>query len=234
MDKRTLLKGWCSIVLVHILFVLSGILPVVNYIKKTALCGFLINWAYQILLIVFIIVCLKDFLVDSWKRFISVGVKKNLKSIFLSFLACVGINIVFQVLLLVVKVDAGISQNQSAIRTYISAYPVLTGLLSIVVAAFTEECIYRGIIYHTIRKYSKIGAIVCSGLIFGLVHVISTLAKGNIGIAQILYLIINYSIGGICLAVVQERYNNIWNNYLVHVLWNAMGTLPAVIITMMK
>lgn len=85
MDKRTLSKGWCTIVFVHILFVLIGILPVVNYLKETTLYGFIINWAYQILLIVFIIVCLKDFLVDSWKRFVSVGIKKNIKTIVLCF-----------------------------------------------------------------------------------------------------------------------------------------------------
>lgn len=234
MDKKTLLKGWCTIVFVHILFVITGILPFANYLKKTILYGFIINWTYQILLIVLIMVCLKDFLAHSWERFISVGIKKNIKAIFLSFLACVGINIVFQVLLFVGKVDTGISQNQSAIRMYISAYPILTGLLSIVVGAFTEECIYRGIIYYTIRRYSKIGAIVGPGLMFGFMHVISTIAKGNVGIAQILYLIINYSIGGICLGVVQERYKNIWNSYFVHVLWNTMGTLPAIILTLMK
>lgn len=85
MDKRALLKGWCTIVLVHVLFVLMGILPVANYLKGTTLCGFIINWAYQILLIVFIIVCLKDFLVDAWQRFIDVGIKKNIKSIFFKF-----------------------------------------------------------------------------------------------------------------------------------------------------
>ena len=69
---------------------------------------------------------------------------------------------------------------------------------------------------------------------FGFVHVISTIVKGNVGIAQILYLIISYSIGGIFLAVVQERYKNIWNSYFVHVLWNTLGTLPAVIVALMK
>lgn len=150
------------------------------------------------------------------------------------FFACVGINILFQLVVFVGNVDAGVSQNQSAVRTYISAYPMLTALLSIVVAPFTEECIYRGIIFHTIRRYSKIGAIIGPGLMFGFVHVISTIVKGNVGIAQILYLIINYSIGGIFLAVVQERYKNIWNSYFVHVLWNTLGTLPTVIITLMK
>lgn len=160
--------------------------------------------------------------------------KENIKTIFLCFLACVGINIVFQFLSFMGNVDIGASQNQSAIRTYISAYPIVSALLSIVVAPFTEECIYRGIIYHTLRKYSKIGAIIGPGLMFGFVHVISTIVKGDVGIAQILYLIINYSIGGIFLGVVQERYKNIWNSYFVHVLWNTLGTLPTVIVTLMK
>lgn len=141
MDKRTLLKGWRTVVPIHILFVLIGILPFVNELKETTLYGFIINWAYQILLIVFIVVCLKDFLVDSWKRFASIGIKRNIKTILLCFLACVGINIVFQFLSFMGNVDIGASQNQSAIRTYISAYPLLTALLSIVVAPFTEECI---------------------------------------------------------------------------------------------
>lgn len=234
MDKRTLLKGWRTIVPIHILFVLIGILPFVNELKETTLYGFIINWVYQILLIVFIIVYLKDFLIDAWKRFVSVGTKKNIKTIFLCFLACVGINIVFQFLSFMGNVDIGASQNQSAIKTYIGAYPIVTALLSIVVAPFTEECIYRGIIFHTIRRYSKIGAIIGPGLMFGFVHVISTIVKGNVGIAQILYLIVNYSIGGIFLAVVQERYKNIWNSYFVHVLWNMLGTFPTVIITLMK
>lgn len=234
MDKKILSKGCYTIVFVHILFMIIGVLPVASYIKKTILGGVILNWAYQILLIVLIMVYLKDFLVDSWKRFISVGTKKNIKSILLSFFAYIGIFIVFQILVFVGKVDVGISQNQSTIRTYISAYPILTGILSIVVATFTEECIYRGIIYQTIRKYSKIGAIIVPGLMFGFIHVISTIVNGNVGIVQILYMIINYSIGGIYLGVLQERYKNIWYSYFVHVLWNTMGTLPAVILTLMK
>jgi len=234
MDKRTLLKGWCTIVLVHILFLLTGLLSIGKYIKDSILFGVVVNWGYQILLIVLIIMCLKVFLVDSWKRFVSVGIKKNIKAIFLSFLFCVGVYIVFGILVALLSLDVGTSQNQSNIRTYISEYPLSMGLLSIIVGAFTEECIYRGIIYHTIRKYSKIGAIVGTGLVFGFIHVISTITKGNVGVVQMLYLIINYSIGGICLATVQERYKNIWNNYFVHVLWNAMGTLPAIIITLVQ
>lgn len=76
MTKRTLLKGWCTIVPIHFFFVLIGILPYVNELKETTIYGFIINWVYQILLIMFIIVCLKDFLVDSWKRFACVGIKK--------------------------------------------------------------------------------------------------------------------------------------------------------------
>ena len=234
MDKRTLQKGWYTIVLVHILFLLMGILPIVDSIKEKTVYGFMINWAYQILLIVLIMVYLKDFLVDSWKRFISVGIKKNVKSIFLSFLVYIGIYLVTQILLFVGSADIGISQNQSSVKTYISAYPILTALLSIVVAVFTEECIYRGIIFHTIRKYSKVGAILGSGLMFGLIHVLTTIAKGNVGIGQILYLILSYSIGGIYLGAVQERYKNIWYSFFVHALWNTLGTLPAVIVALMK
>ena len=78
MDKRTLLKGWCTIVLVHTLSLLTGLLPIGKYIKNSILFGVVVNWGYQILLIVLIIVCLKVFLVDSWKRFVSVGIKKNI------------------------------------------------------------------------------------------------------------------------------------------------------------
>jgi len=234
MDKKVLSKGCYTIVFVHILFMIIGVLPVTSYIKQTILGGVILNWVYQILLVVLIMVYLKDFIVDSWKRFISVGIKENIKSILLSFFAYIGIFIVFQIIVFVGKVDIGISQNQSTIKTYISTYPILTGILSIVVATFTEECIYRGIIWQTIRKYSKIAAIIVPGLMFGFIHVISTIVKGNVGIVQILYLILNYSIGGIYLGVVQERYKNIWYSYFVHVLWNTMGTLPTIVITLMK
>jgi len=88
--------------------------------------------------------------------------------------------LIFQILVFVGKVDTGESQNQSTIRNYISAYPILTGLLRIVVGIFTEEYNYRGIY----------------------------------------------------LGIVQERYKNIWYSYFVHVLWNTMGTLSAVILAL--
>ena len=234
-NNKSIEDSWKTIMPIHIAYMIMGILPVIQHLKVTnILYGLLINWCYQILMVVLICYFLKDFLTHSWRTFAGNKTKRNIKSILGGFGICFLLFLVARVIVLACSVDSGMTQNQSNVNTYINAFSLATTVLSVVVGPFTEECIYRGLIYHTLRKYSKVIAILVSALFFGLIHVFSTIATGNCGGAQIILLMIPYAIGGVGLGIVQEKYRNIWVNYLVHVLWNIMGTIPFLILALMK
>lgn len=234
-NKKTIKEGWIIIVPFHVAFMIIGIFPVIKYLKNTNLLyGLIINWCYQILLVGLICYFLKDFLIKSWRYFVSNGIKRNIKWIFGGFIICFALYFTFRAMVVVCSLNTGTNQNQLNASEYVKIFPLAFVVLSVVVGSFTEECIYRVFIYQTLRKYSKVIANLGSALLFGFMHVLSTIAEGKSGIGQVIVLIINYAIGGIGLGIVQERYKNIWVNYFVHVLWNAIGIVPLMIHALMK
>lgn len=207
----------------------------IKYLKNmNLLYGLIINWCYQIILVGLICYFLKDFLIKSWRNFVSNGIKRNIKLILSGFIICFALYFAFRAIVVVCSLNTVTNKNQLNASEYVKSFPLAFGLLSVVVGTFTEECIYRGFIYQTMRKYSKVIANLGSALLFGFMHVLSTIAEGKSGIGQVIILIINYAIGGVGLGIVQERYKNIWVNYFVHVLWNTIGTIPLIISALMK
>lgn len=234
-SKKPVKESCIIIVFVHIAFMIMSNFPAVTDLKsKNLLSGLLLNWGYQLLLVALISFFMKDFLIESWRKFVSAGGKKNIKSILAGFFICFGLYFAFQIVIFAGAVNVGANQNQTMTREYLSAYPIAMAVLTVVVGTFTEECIYRGIIYQTLRKYNKVVANFGSSFLFGLMHVLSTIVKGNCEVGQVVILIMNYAIGGIGLALVQERYKNLGVNYFVHVLWNAIGTTPFVVLALVK
>lgn len=234
-NKKSIKKGWIIIVPFHIAFMIMSIFPIIKCLKNmNLLYGLIINLCYQILLVGLICYFLKDFLVKSWRYFDGNGIKRNIKSVFGGFIICFALYFIFRIIVFACSLDTAASQNQSNASEYVKAFPLAFVLLSVVVGPFTEECIYRGFIYQTLRQYNRVIANLGSALLFGFMHVLSTIAEGKSGISQVIILIVNYAIGGVGLGIVQERYKNIWVNYFVHVLWNTIGTIPLVILSLMK
>lgn len=90
---------------------------------------------------------------------------------------------------------------------------ILTYVLVVVFAPFSEELIYRGLIYRRIRDYLGVkSAVVISALIFGIIH-------GNV--VQFLFAFMM----GLALAAVYERYRTIWAPIAAHMAVNLFSCI---------
>lgn len=80
-----------------------------------------------------------------------------------------------------------------------------------------EEMIFRGLIMGCLEKCANIKiAIVIPSMLFGLLHVIGN----NLDFISIIQLLIAGSIVGILFSLIAYESNSIWNNALVHAVWN--------------
>ncbi len=83
-------------------------------------------------------------------------------------------------------------------------------IIGSILAPFSEELFYRGMIYPVLRK--KIGVIpgmIVAGIIFGMVH-------------WDLWRAIPLSVGGIILCYIYEKTDSIFVTTIAHGLWNAI------------
>lgn len=91
--------------------------------------------------------------------------------------------------------------------------PFIIGLLLVaVMPAVCEEAVNRGMYYNTYRKTSTLGAVVVSGLIFGLIH-------GNLN--QFTYAFVL----GMFFAMIVEATDSIWSSISIHFCVNAVSVV---------
>lgn len=86
-------------------------------------------------------------------------------------------------------------------------------------AGFVEEMVFRGIIMTLVKdKWGKLIAIVIPSLLFGLVHIIGM----SFNFLNTLLVILAGTMVGIMFSLIAYESKSIWNNALVHSLWNSV------------
>lgn len=91
--------------------------------------------------------------------------------------------------------------------------PFLLGVFIIaIIPAFFEEATYRGLFYNTYREKFPLGAIILSGLTFGLMH-------GNLN--QFTYAFVL----GAVFALLVEATDSLWSSFTVHCLINMISAV---------
>lgn len=82
---------------------------------------------------------------------------------------------------------------------------------------FVEEIIFRGLIMGCLEKRFNIKiAIIIPSVLFGLLHIIGN----HLDFISAIQLLIAGSIVGILFSLIAYESNSIWNNAVVHGLWN--------------
>lgn len=117
---------------------------------------------------------------------------------------------------------AKIANNEEGVRTIIAATPILAFFLTTVFAPINEEIVFRKSIKNVITE--KIPYILTSGILFGALHVISSVTS----FYDYLY-IIPYSALGIAFACINHKTNNIYPSIFVHLLHNGVLTILSII-----
>ena len=116
-----------------------------------------------------------------------------------------------------------INVNDSSISELVQDNYSLIAFGTVLLVPITEETLYRGLIFSSIYKRSKITAYAVSTIVFSALHVI-----GYIGSYQPLHLLLcflQYLPAGFCLAWAYVKADTIFAPILMHIAINQTGVL---------
>jgi len=146
----------------------------------------------------------------------------SVRSIILSFIV-VFLLIAANIVIALISYILGIEVAENAVVStgdsdedllYLALIPVM-----ILFVAPVEEYLFRGILLGAIREnYSKKTAILSSGVIFGLFHIVALVSSG---LLSLVFPLLGLSIIGILLGYVYERYQNMLIPIAAHGVYNS-------------
>ncbi len=177
---------------------------------------------YLLLALIFIIIYHKDLIKDfkSFKK----DYKKILKVTSLYWLIGIFIMIVSSFIINMFHIDT--NANQEANIELLKSMPIVEFLCAVIFAPITEELVFRKS-FKNISSNKHIYAL-STGIIFGLVHVTSSLS-GIESLIMLLYLI-PYSALGIAFGYAYKKTDNIYGTIFIHAIHNVISLLQLIII----
>lgn len=103
--------------------------------------------------------------------------------------------------------------------TLIGIYRAVFYLLFV---AIPEEIIYRGYLYLQLKKWSKIGAVIISGIMFGCIHAVLPAILNEINVDEMLINMLSQVGGGICSGLIFIGFYELGGSLLVPILIHAL------------
>lgn len=147
-----------------------------------------------------------------------IDLKKNHKKYFSNYFKfyLIGLAIMYiSNAILIFVFNGGLAGNEESIRSILLVHPIYVYISAVLIAPSVEELVFRGAIKNIIPN--SILYILCSGLIFGGMHLV-----GNItSIIDLLY-IIPYSSLGIAFAYIYSKTDNIFVTMMLHTMHNGI------------
>ena len=207
-----------GLILLYLLFtnipVIFMYLLGIDYNKFNQTIKILYMFICNIIVMTIIISIYHKTLIKDFKNFFNKNIFNNLENAFkywlLGFIVMVVSN------LILTAITEGIASNEEAVRTLIKVAPIYMFFDVSIYAPLMEELIFRKSIRDiTDRKWLYI---LTSGLIFGGLHVISSISSP----VDLLYLI-PYSSLGIAFAYSYYKSNNIFSSITMHCMHNTLS-----------
>lgn len=174
-----------------------------------------------ILIIMFISIYKKDIFKD-FKNYFNKKFFSNLKTSIKYWLIGLVIMITSNLIITIIT-NGAIASNEEAVRSLIDKAPLYMLFELVIYAPITEELIFRRSMKDIFKN--KYIYIITSGLIFGLMHIITSINSP----IELLYLI-PYSALGIIFAILYQKTNNIFSTITIHSIHNGL-TLILYLIT---
>ena len=147
-----------------------------------------------------------------------IDLKKNHKKYFSKYFKfyLIGLAIMYiSNAILIFVFNGGLAGNEETIRSILLVHPIYVYISAVLIAPSVEELVFRGAIKNIIPN--SILYILCSGLIFGGMHLV-----GNVtSIIDLLY-IIPYSSLGIAFAYIYSKTDNIFVTMMIHTMHNGI------------
>ena len=116
--------------------------------------------------------------------------------------------------------------NDVAISAQIQDAPHMTMLIVLLLAPFVEEVLFRGLVFGSLRRYSRVAAWLASVLLF-LLYSVWTFAVAY-GDVRYLLLAVQYLPMALALTWCYDRGGSIWSAAALHIVLNAAALWSAV------
>jgi len=211
----------CGIYLLFELFLLPELLQLLNRIFSYPWSASTVNFLYFLLNFLVVITLLRRFLLRSLRSSVKTPGKFLGASLFwfcLYWIASAALS-----WLIVFCNPDFININDSAIADMLAESPVLMALGTVLFVPLVEECLYRGFLFGSIRKRSRILAYAVSAAVFCAVHVMPYIGTYSWPLLGLCFL--QYLPAGLCLAGAYEKADNIFAPILIHTTVNALGMI---------
>lgn len=166
----------------------------------------------SLLFLSIIMLCYRKTLVKDFKTYFK-NFGKNFENSFKYYLVGVGV-MIFSNLIITLLFQGDLSTNETTVRSYINASPLLMAIDISFYAPLAEELLFRKSVRDVVKN--KWLYIFISGFIFGGMHVIGT--EGLIGL---LYLIPYCSLG-FTFAYIYAKTDNIYSSIMLHFMHNTL------------
>ena len=116
--------------------------------------------------------------------------------------------------------------NDESIRIMAREHFWLMSLGTVILAPVTEEVLYRGLVFGSLRRRCRWLAYVVSILVFSALHVVSYI--GVLSPLHIVLSVLQYLPGAFALAFAYDKSGSIWSSILIHMSINLFAMISMV------
>ena len=217
MSPREEVLGWI-LVLLHG-FILADALGLLYALVHPAtgltLTAGTFNLVYYAVSFVLVLLCLFSFMRENFGLLL-----KNILQTLTFIAVCYFIDMFLTVIIswLEELASTGANPNQQAVEAVTKLNPGAMMAVAVCLAPFVEEALFRGVVFGTLKKHSRILAYAVSIVLFALYHLWGALIN-DFSWTTVLQLV-DYVPGGLALAICYDKSENIYGPIFLHMLLN--------------
>lgn len=184
-----------------------------DYMNSSRIIKIIIIYSLEIIPVILLVLLYKNDLKKDLKNYKENFIDNLDKYVKLYMLALILMSVTDTIITAITGTE--LSNNEQAVRSIADTLPIYSVLSVCICAPIIEELIYR----KTIKNIfiNKTLAIIASGLIFGLAHVIGTYQS----LQDLLYIIPYGSFGAVFMYIFIDS-KNIWSTITIHFMHNSI------------
>lgn len=221
--SKTLLFGWIITMFMFFIHAIFQKLNISILIGEAEGWPIVRNIIAYIVISILLICLLKEFLKNNCLLFKRESRKTILQWIIRGTIGVVLAQLIGAFILSFCSLKPLVSDNQQMADSLMALFPFWVCLITIVGGPFVEELIFRGIMFHTLKKINLPFAIIVSSFAFSFWHVYVYFFTNSLSFS-LLYMV-RYGLAGVALAWIYCKRKNIIVNMICHSIWNMICCL---------
>ena len=140
----------------------------------------------------------------------------------LGYVIYYGGTLVMTLIINLIQPDVTNANNEAVSAMALDDLPAMV-VFSVLLAPIVEETLFRGLIFSTLHRRSRLAAYAVSMLAFSLIHVAGYVFQYPIG--QLALTLLQYLPAGFALAWIYERTDTVWTSVITHMAVNGVSML---------